>query len=252
VLKFHVELSCNYMQTNSEKRVWFYGVCRANGIVLSDLQLDQIETYVNLLLDWNKKINLVSRKDEENIWTFHILHSISLLFHIELPQGCRIVDIGTGGGLPGIPIKIFRPDISILCLDSTGKKIKAVSEMILDLHLNNITAIWGRAEEIGVQKEHAGTFDFAFARAVAPLSDLVGWAKPFLKMKPGNVAIIERKEKFLLTEPALLVYKGGELTKEVEMAKKKYTDIQIILREIVFEKSFDLNVSDKKLIIVDM
>jgi 16S rRNA (guanine527-N7)-methyltransferase len=238
------------MQTTSEKRVWFYGVCRANGVILSDFQLDQMESYVNFLLDWNKKINLVSRKDEENIWSYHILHSVSMLFLVDMPQASRIVDIGTGGGLPGIPIKIIRPDLSILCLDSTGKKIKAVSEMITDLDLQNITAVWGRAEEIGLQKEYAGNFDFALARAVAPLSDLVSWAKPFLKTKLRDNALGERKEKLRLIEPALLVYKGGELMNEFEMAKKKYTHIQIVTRDIVFEKSIDQIASDKKLIIV--
>ncbi len=138
------------------------------------------------MLEWNKKINIISRKDEENVWTYHILHSISPLFKIEIKQNSAIVDIGTGGGLPGIPIKILRPDISMLCIDSTGKKINAVSQMITDLKLNNIHALWGRAEEIGSQPEYAGKFDVVIARAVAPLKDLFIGLKFFLKVQSSN------------------------------------------------------------------
>ena len=77
---------------------------------------------MKLLLDWNKKINLISRKDEENVWTYHILHSISLLFKVKIFEGSKIVDIGSGGGLPGIPLKILHPNISLLCLDATRKR----------------------------------------------------------------------------------------------------------------------------------
>ena len=239
------------MQTASEKRIRFYDVCRANGLTISEFQLDQIETYINLLLDWNTKINLVSRKDQENIWSYHILHSVSLLFLIDIPQESRIVDIGTGGGLPGVPIKILRPDLQVLCLDSTGKKIKAVSEIISELKLKEINAIWGRAEEIGSQKEYAEKFDFALARAVASLSDLVAWAKPFLKKSLSRgVSSDNEASKVCLIEPTLLVYKGGNLEKEVELAHRRFPHINIDALSLVFEKSLDLIEPDKKILMV--
>jgi len=95
----------------SEKTNWFRTLCVKNGFIPTDLQLEQLNQYVRLLLDWNKKINLISRKDEENVWTYHILHSISPLFKFRVTEGSRFVDIGSGGGLPGIPLKILRPDI---------------------------------------------------------------------------------------------------------------------------------------------
>jgi 16S rRNA (guanine527-N7)-methyltransferase len=91
-----------------EKKIWFRELCLKNGLTLTNKQLEQLDYYVVLLLEWNKKINIISRKDEENVWTYHILHSISPLFKIEIKQNSVIVDIGTGCGFPGIPIKILQ------------------------------------------------------------------------------------------------------------------------------------------------
>lgn len=129
----------------SEKTNWFRTLCVKNGFIPTDLQLEQLNQYVQLLLDWNKKINLISRKDEENIWTYHILHSISPLFKIKMMEGSRIVDIGSGGGLPGIPLKILRPDISLLCLDATRKKTNSISQMVDELKLESVHVLWGES-----------------------------------------------------------------------------------------------------------
>ena len=128
-----------------EKKTWFRTLCIRNGFTPTDIQIEQLDQYVNFLLEWNKKINLISRKDEENIWTYHILHSVSPLFKVKIREGSRIVDIGTGGGLPGVPLKILRPDISLLCLDATRKKANAVSQMVEDLKIKNVNVIWGRS-----------------------------------------------------------------------------------------------------------
>jgi 16S rRNA (guanine527-N7)-methyltransferase len=149
-----------------ENKIWFRTLCIRNGLTPTDLQLEQLDQYVNLLLGWNKKINLISRKDEKNVWTYHVLHSISPLFKMKMIEGSRMVDIGSGGGLPGIPIKILRPDIFLLSLDATMKKVSAVSQIIDELKLKNINAVWGRAEEICKQSEYFRKFDFAIARAV--------------------------------------------------------------------------------------
>ena len=235
----------------SEKKIWFRELCEKNGLTPTDDQLEQLDYYVVLLLEWNKKINIISRKDEENIWTYHILHSISPLLNIEIKQNSAIVDIGTGGGLPGIPIKILRPDLSMLCIDSTGKKIKAVSQMISDIKLDNIQALWGRAEEIGSQPDYAWKFDFAIARAVAPLKDLLCWSKIFLKSKDQKrLTKIHMNGRVDPNPPALLAFKGGDLSEEIEIAKRKHPQINIESIDLTFTGSEQLIASDKKILVV--
>lgn len=229
-------------------------ICLKNGLNPTDFQINQLNYYVVLLLEWNKKINIISRKDEENVWTYHILHSISLLFKINIRERSSIVDIGTGGGLPGIPIKIMRPDLHVLCIDSTGKKINAVSQMIKDIKLDDIFAVWGRAEEFGSKSEYGGRFDFTIARAVAPLEDLIYWSKAFLKtdfQKRKSAEVIMNKRENP-DPPALLAFKGGDLSREIETAKRKYQNLEIKSINLAFYGSEQLNASDKKILIVHL
>jgi 16S rRNA (guanine527-N7)-methyltransferase len=236
----------------TEKTRWIRKICEENGLKLTDDQLDQLDYYVVLLLEWNKKINIISRKDEENVWTYHILHSISLLFKVDIKQNSILVDIGTGGGLPGVPIKILRPDLSILCIDSTRKKIDAVSQMIFALKLTRIKAVWGRAEEIGLKPEYANKFDFAIARAVASLKDLLCWSKVFLKNAEQNIFIGKTNvgSQVEPNPPALLVFKGGDLSQEIETAKRQYPQMNIKSIDLAFSGSERLISSDKKILIV--
>ena len=237
---------------HSEKKLWFRTLCIRNGFMLTDLQLEQLDQYVNLLLDWNKKINLISRKDEENIWTYHILHSVSPLFRVKLMEASRIVDIGTGGGLPGIPLKILRPDISLLCLDATRKKANAVLEMVEDLKIKNVKVLWGRAEEIGIQPEHLHKFDFAIARAVCQLNELISLSINFLK-KQSYSGSLENTVSGNLIEPkppALIAFKGGDLTQEIDMAKRQHPRVNINSVDLTFTGSEQLIASDKKILIV--
>ncbi len=110
-------------------------ICRDNGLPLSDDQVDLLRRYVELLREWNAKINLISRRDEENIWWSHILHSLSILFFVTPGEGMRLLDLGTGGGLPGIPLAILRNDLHITMLDSIRKKTVAVQDMLDKLSL---------------------------------------------------------------------------------------------------------------------
>ena len=237
---------------HSEKKLWFRTLCIRSGFTLTDLQLEQLDQYVNLLLDWNKKINLISRKDEENIWTYHILHSVSPLFRVKLMEGSRIVDIGTGGGLPGIPLKILRPDISLLCLDATRKKANAVLEMVEDLKIKNVKVLWGRAEEIGIQPEHLHKFDFVIARAVCQLNELISLSINFLK-KQSYSESLENTVGGGLTDPkppALIAFKGGDLTQEIDIAKRQHPRVNINSVDLTFTGSEQLIASDKKILIV--
>jgi 16S rRNA (guanine(527)-N(7))-methyltransferase RsmG len=225
-----------------------------NGFTPTDLQLEQLNQYVGLLLDWNTKINLISRKDEENVWTYHILHSISPLFKIKIKEGSRIVDIGSGGGLPGIPLKILRPDISLLCLDATRKKTNSISQMVDELKLESVNVLWGRAEEVGLQPEYLHKFDFAIARAVCPLNELIPLSINFLKKRnnPHSIETTINKGLIDADPPALIAFKGGDLTKEIELAKQHHPHVNIRSIDLTFSGSEQLIASDKKFLVVHL
>ena len=150
----------------------FRRIVRTNGLSVSEEQFALMERYVGLLLDWNGKINLISRRDQENVWFAHMLHSVSPWFFVDLAPGLRVLDLGTGGGLPGIPLAVLRPDLKLTLLDSIRKKVDAVRQMAGELGLTNVDAVVGRAEEIGREASHRHSYDVVVARAVARLTDL--------------------------------------------------------------------------------
>lgn len=235
-----------------ENKIWFRTLCIRNGFTPTDFQIEQLDQYVKLLLDWNNKINLISRKDEENIWTYHILHSVSPLFKLKIVEGSRIVDVGTGGGLPGIPLKILRPDISLLCLDATRKKANAVSQMVDELKLENVNVVWGRAEEIGMQSEYSKKFDFAIARAVCQLNELIALSINFLKKGTQSSSLENIIESDLIdpNPPALIAFKGGDLTQEIDLAKRRHPHVNINVIDLTVTGSEQLIASDKKILVV--
>jgi 16S rRNA (guanine527-N7)-methyltransferase len=170
-----------------------------------------MEKYVSLLIGENKKVNLISRKGEEKVWENHILHSLSLVLNSRIRgndkwKGKKILDIGAGGGLPGIPTKILFPDSSLTLLDSIQKKVTCVQRIVDELRLKNINCVCGRAEEIGRKKEYANKYDIVVSRAAAPLVDLVEWSKMFLKNNGKLIAL-----------------KGGNLEKEFIDCRMKFS-----------------------------
>ena len=235
--------------TNS---VWLRSVCSQNGLKLSDEQIGLLEQYASLLLKWNKKINLISRRDEENFWTSHILHSLSPMFKIEIPPALRILDLGTGGGLPGIAWKIARPDLSMTLLDSTQKKINVVKDLISSMALTGINAVWGRAEDLGRQREYAGQYDVVVARAVASLKDLVHWSEPFLRtgVKVGAETKAESASRRLVA-PALVAFKGGNVDDEIKQLGSHSKSHTISTIELTLNGSTQLDDRDKKIIVVE-
>jgi 16S rRNA (guanine527-N7)-methyltransferase len=237
-----------------DSKIWFRSICRKNGLTPSDVQIEQMEQYVHLLLDWNKKINLISRKDEANIWSYHILHSVSPLFRLSIAPSCTMIDIGTGGGLPGVPIKILRSDISLLCLDATNKKIHALTHMIEALNLSDARGVWGRAEEIGQQAQYLHHFDYVIARAVCPLDELVSLASKFLRKKNYTTVEEQNTNTHLLTShpPAIIALKGGDLKQEVDRAQRKFPRSEITTINLTFSGSDQLVTSDKKIILVHL
>jgi 16S rRNA (guanine527-N7)-methyltransferase len=212
--------------------------------------LQQLEVYASSLLRWNAAVNLVSRRDEENIWMNHILHSLSLLFVVDIPAGLKILDLGTGGGLPGIPLKIARPDLQLTLLDSTRKKVDAVADMIRATGLTGIEAVWGRAEDIAEQPKHKSSYHICVARAVAKLQDLVAWSKPLLVEQPAQRPHVEAGSKLTANPPALISFKGGGIESELAAAKKLPAVKDIRELNLIYSGSEEVGMADKKVVYV--
>lgn len=150
-----------------------------SGILISETQMNQLEEYKKLLLEWNQKINLTAITDEEEIALKHFLDSMTILKY--LTPNASMIDVGTGAGFPGLVVKIMREDLSVTLLDSLNKRISFLNEVIFKNQLKNIQSIHGRAEEFGNLLQYREHFDFAVARAVAPLPVLAEYCLPFVK-----------------------------------------------------------------------
>jgi 16S rRNA (guanine527-N7)-methyltransferase len=242
------------MEDPTEK-VWLGTVCAHNGLKLSDEQLTLLDKLSVRLLDWNQKINLISRRDEENFYSSHLLHCLALLFKVEIPPGFNILDLGTGGGLPGLPLKIAQPDLRLTLLDSTQKKINVVRDLITTLRLEGVSAVWGRAEDIGKAKEHNHQYDIVLARAVASLKEVVRWSEPFLKTgDAGSAPITEirTESKKQIERPTLIALKGGDLEGEIGQIQKLPQVKNITVLDLTLQGSSQLARGDKKLVLVEI
>lgn len=171
---------------------------------LTDRQKSQFEALYDLYADWNSKINVISRKDIGNLYEHHVLHSLAIVRLIHFQPDTRVMDLGTGGGFPGIPLAIMFPDCQFHLVDSIGKKIKVATEVASAVGLENVTLCHERAEE------EKGLFDFVVSRAVMPLADL-------LKIVRKNIS----KEQKNAYPNGLICLKGGELQHEVMPFKKQ-------------------------------
>lgn len=177
---------------------------------LSDQQKEQFDRLRLLYEEWNAQINVISRKDLDEFYTRHVLHSLAIAKVITFEAQTKILDVGTGGGFPSIPLAIMFPEISILAVDSIGKKIKVVNAIAESLGLQNIEARHQRAETV------EGKFDFIVSRAVTRTSGFIPWVKDKFNSKSFN----DRKNGFLFL-------KGGDLKEELSEVKKKYEEFQI-------------------------
>ena len=145
----------------------------------TEKQLQQFARLKDLYEEWNQKINVISRKDMDHFYEHHVLHSLSIATQFDFPDGYQIMDLGAGGGFPGIPLAIFFPEVHFHLVDSINKKLKVAEAVAEAIELKNVTVQHTRAEDIKDKK-----FDVVVSRAVAPLKDLWYWSKPLLKKRP--------------------------------------------------------------------
>ena len=208
----------------------------------TDKQLEQFRALEKEYREWNSKINVISRKDEESLYEKHVLHSLSIAAAFSFQPGMNVMDLGTGGGFPGIPLAIFFPDVHFHLVDSIGKKIKVVQAVAEALKLQNVSAQHGRAEEIRNRK-----FDVIVSRAVAPLGDLWKWSKPLIetKKKRENAGRDMTANGDQLPVPhGLICLKGGDLSKEIAESecRPRIMEVYDIFGEEWFKEKFILYV----------
>jgi 16S rRNA (guanine527-N7)-methyltransferase len=169
---------------------------------LADAQLKRFEQLQSLYSYWNERINVVSRKDIEHLYTRHVLHSLSIAKIFTFAPETEILDVGTGGGFPVVPLAIMFPETRFMAIDSIGKKIKALDDVSKNLGLTNIVAKHERAENISEK------FDYVTGRAVTNLPDFVGWVRKNIKQTVPN---------------GIICLKGGNLNEEIQETVKKYS-----------------------------
>ena len=179
---------------------------------LNEKQITQLSSLKNIYETWNSKINVISRKDIENIYIRHILHSLSIAKFIKFKRDATILDLGTGGGFPGIPLAIIFPDSNFILVDSIRKKIAVVDEVVKELGLKNINSQWSRAEDLDYN------YDFLVTRAVAKMPTLINWSK-------GRF----NNYSFHDIENGIIALKGGDIDDELNgISEKKILDIKNI------------------------
>jgi 16S rRNA (guanine527-N7)-methyltransferase len=204
------------MELNAENTIYKY---------FSDFtseQRAQFDRLGALYKEWNQQINVVSRKDIDAIYLHHILHSLSIACFLPFQPGTKILDLGTGGGLPGIPLAIFFPEVEFLLIDGTAKKIKVASEIIQTLGLKNVTAQHRRSEEL------KGSFEFVLARAVTRLEGLI----------PLCLRLISKKHHHFLPN-GIITLKGGQLDAEIKEVSKFHEVLQVPISKFYEEEYFE-------------
>jgi 16S rRNA (guanine527-N7)-methyltransferase len=195
----------------------------------TEKQLQQFGALQELYSDWNSKINVISRKDIDGLYLKHVLHSLAIATVVDFKPGTQIIDIGTGGGFPAVPLAIFFPEVQFHAVDSVGKKLKVIEAVKESAGLTNLTTQHTRAEEIRNRQ-----FDFVVSRAVAPLKELWQWGK----------SLIKRGDEQELPN-GLISLKGGDLSQEISESglRPRMISIEEIFPEEYFKEKYLLHVT---------
>lgn len=200
---------------------------------LNEVQMAQLDQLLPLYSEWNAKINVVSRKDIEHLNLHHVLHSLTIAKYIQFKPKAKIMDLGAGGGFPGIPLAILFPESNFLLVDSVGKKLKVAEDIAGTIGLKNVQTHWGRAEDVKSE------FDFVVTRAVASVADLARWAMPRLKIKHIHT-----------TPNGIIALKGLPYKEEVKaLHKNDYYEavpVQQFFKEAYFEEKYLLYIQSRK------
>ena len=196
----------------------------------SEKQLQQLTALKALYEEWNAKINVISRKDMDHFYLHHVLHSLAIATQFRFTKEMTVMDLGTGGGFPGLPLAIFFPEVQFLLVDSINKKLNVIKEVSQATGINNLSTLHSRAEDIQNKK-----FDVIVSRAVAPLKDLWKWSKPLL-----------RKNKTRQNDDpnGLICLKGGDLAQEIHesLCKPYVWELEKIFAEDFFVEKYMLYV----------
>ena len=191
-------------------------------------QLAKFEAMLDIYSEWNEKINVVSRKDISNLYLHHVLHSLAIAKFIQFKNGAKVLDLGTGGGFPGIPLAILFPQVHFTLVDGIGKKIAVVHEVTSALDINNVTAKHIRAEEIKNEK-----FDFVVTRAVAGADKLLQWSRKLVSTRHLH-----------LYPNGIIALKGGNIKEELALLPKgeyaEYVAVSDYFKEEYFIEKFIL------------
>ncbi len=205
----------------------------AQNIELNEYQLDQFDKYYNLLVEWNKKMNLTAITEKEDVYLKHFFDSISSSFHFDFTQVESVCDVGAGAGFPSIPLKICYPHLSITIVDSLNKRITFLENLANELNLDNVNFVHSRAEDFGQNKEHREMYDVVTARAVARTNVLSEYCLPLCKIKGNFIAM-----------------KGALASEELQEANKAITTLGGKLKkELTF--NLPLENSERSIIIIE-
>jgi 16S rRNA (guanine527-N7)-methyltransferase len=229
-------------KTKSQLELSFHKQAKMEIILkyFSDFTKEQHEQFGKLeplYKEWNEKINVISRKDIDGLYEKHVLHSLSIAAVFNFPAGSEIVDLGTGGGFPGIPLAIFFPEVKFHLVDSIAKKLKVVEAIANEIGLKNVTTQHSRIEEIRNRK-----FDFVVSRAVAPLKDLWKWSKPLLKTGAQRT---DPDGPSTIHAPGLICLKGGDLAGEIQESgvRPRVMEIKDLFGEDYFSEKYLLYIA---------
>lgn len=206
--------------------------CKLYNIDIDQIQIEKFIAYKEILKEWNEKINLTAIVDDEGIVKKHFLDSISIVSSNVIKENYSIIDIGTGAGFPGIPLKIIMPSLKVVLLDSLNKRIKFLNEIIKELGLSDIEAIHGRAEEMAKDIKYRESFDIATARAVANLTMLSEYCIPYVKVGGYFIAM-----------------KGPSSIEEIDESRNAIGTLGGKIRDIIDTKIYQEDINHKLIVV---